>query len=105
MNEIDTPQLPQTSRLLLVVFLCSLLLMGAGMGLYLMRQVFLMNTEVARTRMALNDYHTNTEPRLRGFVGDLQKYARTNPDFAPILAKYGVLTNFPPTVPPPAPAK
>lgn len=105
MNEIDTPQVPQTSRMLMVVFLCSLLLMGAGMGLFLKRQVSILNIEVARTSQALNDYHTNTEPRLKGFIGDLQKFARTNPEFAAILDKYGVRTNFPPAMPAPAPAK
>ncbi|HTI98002.1 MAG TPA: hypothetical protein VL527_03785 [Dongiaceae bacterium] len=91
--------------MLLVIFLCSLLMMGAGIGLYLTHQVSEYSRNVSRADKELADYHAKIEPRLKAFIGDLQKYARTNPDFAPILAKYGVLTNFPPAMPAPAPAK
>jgi len=82
--------------------LLALLLMGAGVGAFLWRQVTLINLQVAQAKQMVADYQTNTLPKIRVFVANLQAFTKSNPDFSPILAKYNLLSsqlNHPPTAP------
>ena len=76
-----------TVTMLLIAVCC----VGAGMGLYLYRQVVQLNGQVIEAQRVVQDYQTNALPRIKWFVGSLQNYAKTNPDFDPVLAKYGLL--------------
>lgn len=80
----------QSLRILTTVLLFAILCMGAGISLYLYRQMAQLNIQVAESRRAVADYQTNALPRFRWFVGSLQNFAKTNQDFAPILSKYGL---------------
>lgn len=73
--------------------LLALLLMGAGVGGFLWRQVTLINLQVTQARQVVADYQTNVLPKINVFVTNLQAFAKNNPDFAPILAKYNLLAS------------
>ena len=90
--------LRSTVAFLLIACCC----LGAGFGLFLWRQVAQMKFQVVESQRAVIDYNSNALPRIRWFVNNLQTFAKTNPDFNPILAKYGLLpTNLPPATPAP----
>ena len=72
---------------LLVAILC----LGLGLALYLYRQVTQLNGQVTEAKRVIAEYQTNALPRIKWFVGSLQNFAKTNPDFNPVLAKYGLL--------------
>jgi hypothetical protein len=72
--------------------LLALLLMGAGVGGFLWRQVTQIHLQVMQARQVVADYQTNTLPKIKVFVASLQTFSKTNPDFAPILAKYNLLS-------------
>jgi hypothetical protein len=61
------------------------------------RDVNLIKPQVAQM---VNEYNTTMAPGLSNFVGSLIQFSQTNPDFVPILAKYG-LTNAPAQTTPP----
>lgn len=81
---------PQSSRILLLAVLCSLLMMGMGTGLVLWNDVRQKNSDVALGKKIIADFQKNNEPKIQAFIGNLQTFAKSNPDFAPILAKYGI---------------
>ena len=88
-----------SSRSLWIAVLASLLMLGIGLGLLLWNDVRQKSTEVQFGRRIVTEYQTNNEPRIREFVANLQAFAKTNPDFTPILVKYGLLQ---PAAPAPA---
>jgi len=82
-----------TVTMLLIACCC----LGAGLALFLYRQVAQVNTQVTEAKRVVDEYQTNQFPRIKWFVESLQTFARTNTDFNPILAKYNLLpTNAPP---------
>lgn len=82
---------PQSSRTLQIALLLSLLMMGTGSGLFLWNDVRQKNMEVALGRKIMGEFQTNNEPKIHEFITNLQNFAKANPDFAPILAKYNLL--------------
>ncbi len=46
------------------------------------------------------EYQKVSGPLMSDFIKKITEYGRTHPDFAPVLAKYGIrLTNAPPASP------
>ena len=90
----ENPQLPTPSaapsRMTQIALLVSLLMLGAGTGLYLWNDIRQKNTDVTLAQRLVTEYQTNSEPRIREFVTGLQTFAKSNPDFTPILAKYNL---------------
>jgi hypothetical protein len=85
----------QSLRSLTTVLLFAMLCMGTGMSLFLYRHMTQVNVQLTEGRRYLADYQTNAFPRLHYLVASFQLFAKTNQDFAPILAKYGLLQTNP----------
>ena len=69
-----------------------------------------LNVEGPQVSQMLADYNKNSAPVINNFVTRLQDFEKKNPDFGPILAKYGIRPGTftggpPPTATAPAPAK
>ncbi len=81
----------QSCRITQIVLLVSLLMMGAGNGLFMWNEIRQKNLEVTLGRKIVTDYQVNKEPKIKDFLSSLQTFARSNPDFNPILQKYNLL--------------
>jgi hypothetical protein len=101
MNPNDNSQSPALTLVLLV----SLLLFCGSFGLFMLQQASIMNSQVVQARRIIAEYENNGLPRLTTFVSQLQAFAQRNPDFAPILAKYGMQPGSPQGLLPAAPKK
>lgn len=73
----------QTLRALLVAALMALLLLGAAVNIYLVRQFWMVRKDLAATQSFLQDYQKNKEPMLNEFVTRLQGFAQDHPDLTP----------------------
>jgi hypothetical protein len=83
-------QVSALNKLTTWLIIC-MLLIGGPFGLFLYHQVRSMNRQVTDAQKFIADYQTNSLPKIQWFVAALQTFARTNADFNPILAKYGLL--------------
>lgn len=72
----------------LTVLLVAVLCLGLAVSLTLYRQVSIINGQLTESRRLVEDYNTNAFPRISAFVVSLNYYAKTNPDFRPILSRY-----------------
>jgi hypothetical protein len=91
----------QSLRGLLIGALMALFLLSVALNLFLYRQDNLVRKELAAVRTAsrnlVADYETNKQPLIQMFVSKLQEYARAHSDFNPVLQKYNILPQGPPT--------
>jgi hypothetical protein len=84
--------------------------LSVAVGLYMYRQVTVINRQVAEGSRMVAIYSTNDLPRITWFVNNLQAFASTNQDLRPILAKYNLwppqnqAAAAPPAAAQPAPA-
>ncbi|MBM3823842.1 MAG: hypothetical protein FJ404_13325 [Verrucomicrobia bacterium] len=74
------------------VVLVVLTLLACALSIFLFRQVAMARRQVAEASEYVLNYQKNTEPAIARFVAQLQSYARTNAEFAPVLSKYATLT-------------
>ena len=82
----------------LIATLLILVLLSTSVCLYLFRQVSLVRKELDACNLAVQEYQTKRGPFITNLVVRLQSYAQSNPDFIPILEKYGVAPpSFPAT--------
>jgi hypothetical protein len=84
------PDQRSESLALTYVLLVSLLLFCGSFGLFMLHQASGLNAQVAQDRRLVAEFQSTLLPRYDWFVGNLQVFARHNPDFTPILAKYGL---------------
>jgi len=98
-------------RYITTLLLVSLVCLAMGLTMFLYRQARGLNRQVAEAKRSIDDYNSNAAPRIQWFVGNLQAFARTNPDINPVLAKYNLLPapspvapSARPVAPAPAPA-
>ncbi len=70
--------------------LLALLLLSAGVNIYLYRQVSIVSKELGIATRVVQDFDSNKKERINSFVSNLVLYARTHQDFNPILQKYGL---------------
>jgi len=93
--ESDLQEQLRSLRTLLTAVLAAMLCLGGALFVFLFRQVSNLNRQLAESTKMVNEFQTNTLPKINWFVQSLQSFAKTNPDFNPILAKHNLL-------PPPA---
>lgn len=101
---MDSSENCQSCRTLLLAVLTSLLLMCGGIGLYMFHQASMMRVQLTQQQRFISDFTQNAVPKGNKFISGLQAFAKTYPDFAPILVKYNLQTAAP-AVSAPAPKK
>jgi hypothetical protein len=76
---------------LVVVGLAALVILAVGVNLVLLKQFLTARRQLAATRTLvenLSAQYRQKEPAMREFVGALQTFAATHPDFQPTLHRY-----------------
>lgn len=96
-------------RTLFHSLLIIMLVLSGSLNIFLLRQVSLVRREVDAQQKFVDDYEKNGLPTMNSFVARLREFARANPDFVPILSKYGISPQAPPPASPssarPSPGK
>lgn len=75
-------------RTLFHITLVALVVVSGSLSVVLLRQVIAMRRQARDLNTILVSYQKNEEPVLEDFRKRLEDFARRNPDFRPILAKY-----------------
>ena len=91
-------------RHLVVSILILVIVISGTLNIYLLRQWRSASKDLAAIRpqaaQMIAEYQKVSAPLMNDFVKKITEYGRTHPDFAPVLAKYGIrLTNAPPASP------
>ena len=84
---------------LLLATLLALILLAIGVGMFIFKQLRMVQQNLAESRPAVlkmvADYQRASEPLIRNFSMALVQFASTNQDFRPIIEKYRpVLSNY-----------
>ncbi len=91
-------------RGLVTSILILLVVVTGTFALYLGREVKFKHDELKAFRpqasQVIGDFNKNFAPGMNDFIRKLEDFARTHPDFAPILAKYGLKPSQAPVVAP-----
>ncbi len=66
----------------------TLIIFCASVNVFLFRQTSGVNKQTSEAAKFVANYNTNTAPQLGIFVGRLQDYAKRDPDFQKVLARY-----------------
>ena len=94
--------------MLLLAIVGTLILLSLGVNLFFVRQWRSVETQVRDQRSVLQrvstEYRTIKEPRVKGFLAQLHRFAVTNRDFQPLLDKYrpALEAYYPPSLTPAA---
>ena len=89
----------------LVTSLLILMIVGGGTFTFFMyRQFYYSRVDATALRQIVDEYNTTHLPAIQEFRTRLQEYARTHSDFAPLAAKYGLVTVPAPASPTSAPS-
>ncbi|MFM2081701.1 MAG: hypothetical protein RL380_392 [Verrucomicrobiota bacterium] len=72
------------------LILTALLLMTLGLGLFFFRQAKGLNKQVQQGQLFIKEYNEKIAGPGTRFLNNLQAFAKSNPDFAPILSKYNL---------------
>jgi hypothetical protein len=101
----------ESLRHLLISVLVLIVIISGTLNIFFLRQFRSTHADVKALRPVVENYHLNTSA-LTNFAAQLVEFEKKNPDFSPIVTKYGLrhppVTNTPPpaiTPPPLAPAK
>ena len=94
-------------RHLVVSILILLVVISGTLNIYLLRQWRSTSKDLAGVRpqaaQMITEFQKVSGPLMQDFVKKITEYGRTHPDFAPVLAKYGLkpasLTNPAPAIP------
>ena len=89
-------------RLLIMSVLILVIVISGTFNLYLRRQQMSSSKELAATRTMIAEYQKVRGPKIGAFVKQLVDYERSHPDFAPVLAEYGIRPAGPTSTPPAA---
>jgi hypothetical protein len=91
-------------RSLVISVLVLILVISGTLNLYLLRQVRDGRRDLMGIRpqvmQMVAEYNKVHAPLMKEFVEKVTEYSKTHPDFAPILAKYGIKPNATPTAQP-----
>ncbi len=97
-----------TLRHLVVSILILVVVISGTLNIYLLRQWRSTSKDLAAIRpqatQLIAEYQKVSGPLMQDFVKKLTEYGRTNPEFAPVLAKYGLKPSTPTNPAPKAPA-
>jgi hypothetical protein len=101
--DIKTPVQPNVSdvqaqydelRHLIVSVLILVIVISGTFNIYLLRQWRSTNRDLAAIRpqatQMIAEYQKVSGPLITDFVKKITEYGRSHPDFAPVLAKYGI---------------
>ncbi len=77
-------------RQLVSSLLVLLLVVSGTLNIYFWRQFRATKTAARQVAAMVTDFQTNQGPAIDGFLAKLVEFEKKNPDFAPILTKYGV---------------
>jgi len=95
-------------RHLVVSLLILVVVISGTLNIYLLRQWRSTSKDLAAIRpqaaQMITDYQKNSGPLMQDFIRRVTDYGRAHPDFAPVLAKYGLRPSAPTNPPPMAPA-
>lgn len=86
-------------QLWMIATLAALVLLGASFSYHLFRQLSMIRKDLDALNLASQEYQTKREPIVTNIVMQLQAYGQKNPDFLPILERYGI-SPVPPKTPP-----
>ena len=75
-------------RLQFVFALVTLIIFCASLNVFLFRQTSIVRKQTSEAGKFVANYNTNTAPSLAIFVGRLQDYAKRDPEFQKVLARY-----------------
>jgi hypothetical protein len=108
--DLETSNLQQqydSLRQLVISLLILLLVVSGTFNIYLLRQLRSTSKDLTSYQPfaanVITSYQKGDGPAVEAFVRNVAEFSRTHPDFAPILAKYGIkATSFTPPVVPPA---
>ncbi|MBM3839987.1 MAG: hypothetical protein FJ398_18860 [Verrucomicrobia bacterium] len=81
-------------RSLVLIVIISLLILTGSVFVFLLREVSATRQQVKELTQYVAAYEKNSVPVMRQFRDKLIEFARSNPDFAPILSKYVNPTNY-----------
>ena len=70
--------------------LIALLFFAVGVNAYMYRQTLMISRQLAEVKRVVADYQQFKESTIRGFISSLQGFAKSHPDFLPLLAKYNI---------------
>jgi hypothetical protein len=70
--------------------LVALVLLSAAFFVFLFRQVSMVRKDLDAANAIVKEYQTKRESLITNFVAGVQSFARTHPDFTPILERYGI---------------
>lgn len=101
MNEIESQPTPpadnetlvqsvETLRKQFQMTLVILILLSLAVNWFLLYQFVISRKQLTGFEQVVADYQHNSLPRINEFLKRLSEFAKTNPDFAPILAKYPI---------------
>jgi len=103
-SEENLPEQFEGLRKLFTVSLAAMLILGISMTAFLLRQANALRTDLLTARPQLMqmsaNFEKNEEPQIQSFQNALVGFARTHPDFKPILAKYNISVESAPTAAP-----
>ena len=101
--ENQTPAQPDLGQLreqyeslrgLVISALVLLIVLSASFDLFLLRQVKFARAELTAIRpgatQIIADYQSGSARKMDEFVKKMTEYSQTHPDFAPVMAKYGI---------------
>ena len=99
-------------RHLVVSLLILMVVISGTLNIYFLRQWRTTKRDLAGIRpqatQMIAEYQKVSGPMMNDFIKKISEYGRTHPDFAPVLAKYGIkptaATNAPPAAPTSLPA-
>ncbi len=84
----------ESLKTLFCAALVALVILSVSVDLFLLKQVSLARKQVeetqARVKNLTEDFQKNNAPLMGAFVTSLMNFARTNPDFVPIIQKYPI---------------
>lgn len=71
----------------------SVLILAVALNYFLFREIVPLRQQINNLGGFLANHESTTVPIMRSFRDQLESFARSNPDFRPILGKYIVITN------------
>ena len=77
-------------RKLVTILLATMICVAGSVSVYLYRQATMLSRQVSEGKRIVFEFETNNLPRINMFVGSLQGFAKSNPDFAAVLARYPI---------------
>ena len=92
-------------RNLVTILLATVICIAGSVSVYLYRQATMLSRQVSEGRRIAFEFETNSLPRINMFIGSLETFSKSNPDFAAVLARYPLQQAAPSSIAPAAAQK